>query len=91
MLRPHLSAHGDVDQKVVHRAGLGQKGGNDGERRCDDLLFAEGLQHGHDCIGCPADKEAGYHQQKHGRHLFLITKDFNYLSCLKVLDRLKLQ
>ena len=86
----HLSAHGDVDERVIGRAGLGEEGGDDGDGRGDHALPAKGLHHGHHGVGCPAHQETGDHQEEHDGHLFLVAQDLNNLHCLKVLDGVEL-
>jgi len=88
---PDLSAHQDVDEGVVGRAGLGEEGRDDGHGGGDGALPSERLHHGHGGVGRPAHQEAGDHQQEHGRHLLLVAQDLHDLRRLEVLDGTQLK
>lgn len=87
----NLSAHEHVDEGVISCAGLGKERWDDSHGGRDHALFPEGLHHGHDGVGCPAHQEAGYHQEKHDRHLLLVAQDLDDLNRLEVLDGAQLQ
>lgn len=82
----YLSAHENVDERVVGSTGLGKERRDNSHRWGDHALPAEGLHHGHDGIRCPTQQEAGDHKEKHHSHFFLIAQDLDDLNCLEVLD-----
>lgn len=91
MQTTHLPAHEDVDEGVVGCARFGKEGRNNGRRRRDHALSAEGLQHRHDSVRRPTDQEAGDHQEEHHGHFLFVTKNLNDLNRLQVLDGAQLR
>lgn len=69
--RTHLFVHEDVDDRVDHRAGLGQDGRDDAGLGRDQARRAEGGQQGHHAVRQPAQQVADDHHHHHEEHPLL--------------------